>query len=59
MALGTNSECLLKFAIRYPGWHTMGKGRSDLAAMYALRDKGFLEVKMWDNGSRQFKLKTD
>jgi hypothetical protein len=45
--MSPNMHRLLKFALRYPGWHTCG--RDSTRAMTALEARGYLHVQRYDS----------
>lgn len=51
--MGKNQLRLLKFAMRFPGWHGYGKDRNTVAALRALEYYGLIEV---SKETRQFRL---
>lgn len=53
--MGKHQLRLLKFAIKYHGWHTYGKDRSTVSAVNTLSAMGLLEL----NEFRQFRLATN
>lgn len=55
--MSPNAARLLRFAIRFQGWHTMGRDAKDRRAMNYLEDKGFLSVIKHPNGAIQFRLR--
>lgn len=50
--MGKHQLRLLKFAIKYKGWHTFGTDSSTVNAVRSLAAAGLIEV----NKHRQFKL---
>lgn len=52
--MGKNILRLLKFAVRYPGWHSFGKDRSTTDSVRVLAGHGLIEI----NQYRQFRLNT-
>jgi hypothetical protein len=51
--MGKHQLRLLRFAIRYPGWHGYGKDRSTVDAVNGLEYLGLLEI---SRETRQFRL---
>jgi hypothetical protein len=56
--MGTNTLRLLRFALDYPGWHSMGSQANDRRSMATLEKHGLLEVMRYGKkASPQFRIR--
>ncbi len=55
--MGKHQLRLLKFCLKYPGWHSMGKTREDNRALWRLYDMELIEIFHHSKNNRlQFRL---